>query len=900
MAKISILLPFINENDVVKSTLNSLINQTYKDIEILCVNISLEESNLSSLKEYSTKYSNIKIISQKGLSSGESLNLALSKVNSKYLMFCNARDYFEPNMCEEMLNCIENINVDFVISDICIFEGDKDHEFTQPEIDWLYLKLNGYYNSTIEPKPYIYPTLYNKILRMDKIKQFNIEFSNELDVYNDFTFMYCYFAVSNNFYALNKKLYNRGLFSDLVRYNSDYNEQHCFQYIKSLVFGVKFFHRHQCLDQNLWIFTKLNSHIKKHYDELILSDNLENLLQNTIELLPKNQSYYVYICQLFKNIPKPNFANNKNAIVFYIDDDCAPNLGLALNSLIKNTTENEFYDINILHTEFKNIYITELKKLQRDNVCIHFISLNKYLIDISVNSTIQSTNYIYFTQEIFKSYDKVCYFDSNLIFVDDVSKIFLEDLDGKSMGAVESFYSQAQCDSNEIKNKFINPAVLLFDMNMINKIDFLNECISNQDNINANNVIPALKSDDIQLLNNKWNLQLPSENDSNNNFNFTFASYFNENKNNLCILNYHSTERLFRYNDDSNFQELINNVYDNHFYETLIYKNFEKVNDIYTPFNIIQTQQNSNTIHKINIPIAFASDNNYAPYLGVLLKSILEHSLPDEFYEFLILETNISDEYKEKMNLILYEHNNAIIKFINMSKYVDNINFHITEYYTPETYYRLFAQNIFNEYDKVLYIDVDTIVNANLRKLYETDVSDYILAACLNFITIQHVAYNKPLDIGPFGDYINNVLQLKNPYNYFQAGVLIFNIENMNKHDLQSKALQKLKEIEPRFVDQDILNIVCEGKVKQLSLQWNLFSYFSGLYGADYWSLGCKPTDFEDFKTALNKPNLIHFAGTDKRPWKNPLVPYADIWWKHARRTPFYEDIIRNNAQNVK
>ncbi len=293
------------------------------------------------------------------------------------------------------------------------------------------------------------------------------------------------------------------------------------------------------------------------------------------------------------------------------------------------------------------------------------------------------------------------------------------------------------------------------------------------------------------------------------------------------------------------------------------------------------------------IPVAFASDDNYAPYLGVLLVSIMENASRDDFYEFLVLETRISAINKEKILLSLSAYDNATVKFVSVYQLVRDVKFPTSAYYTDETYYRFFVQTIFQFYSKVLYIDVDTIVNKDLKGLFETDVEGYLLAASINAGTVPHAKHNYELRGVQWRDYLLNTLKMKNTGAYFQAGVLVLNISEMKKFDLQAKALQKLSEVAtPVLVDQDILNAVCEDKVKKISMQWDFLPCFRKRSGTLHWLQELTLHDRMDYITASDNPFIVHFASAHMRPWNNPLVEYADIWWKYARMTPFYESIL--------
>ncbi|HEG8108174.1 TPA: hypothetical protein SFZ39_001675, partial [Campylobacter jejuni] len=118
-------------------------------------------------------------------------------------------------------------------------------------------------------------------------------------------------------------------------------------------------------------------------------------------------------------------------------------------------------------------------------------------------------------------------------------------------------------------------------------------------------------------------------------------------------------------------------------------------------------------------------------------------------------------------------------------------------------------------------------------------------------------------------------LKMKQPENYFQAGVMVYNIQKCLKMDFTQKCLNKLQELkDPPLVDQDVLNAVFEGDIHYISLKWNCLwnvSYripnFKILYSKDF---------LKDYQEAERDPYIIHYCDYFK-PWNSPHLPKADI-----------------------
>ena len=98
--------------------------------------------------------------------------------------------------------------------------------------------------------------------------------------------------------------------------------------------------------------------------------------------------------------------------------------------------------------------------------------------------------------------------------------------------------------------------------------------------------------------------------------------------------------------------------------------------------------------YKEVIPIFFAVDDEYIPFLAVTLQSIVEHSTEENYYVIKILCTNISEENKEKINK--YTKDNISIEFVDLNYYIEKIKnkLYTRDYFSMTTYFRLFISNL--------------------------------------------------------------------------------------------------------------------------------------------------------------------------------------------------------------
>ena len=112
MEKISIIVPVYNTSPYLEKCLDSLVNQTYKNIEIICVNDGSTDNSAEILHRYAEKYSNFIAIDQENQGVSAARNTALAKADGDYLMFVDSDDWVDHSICEKLLTAIRVNNAE--------------------------------------------------------------------------------------------------------------------------------------------------------------------------------------------------------------------------------------------------------------------------------------------------------------------------------------------------------------------------------------------------------------------------------------------------------------------------------------------------------------------------------------------------------------------------------------------------------------------------------------------------------------------------------------------------------------------------------------------------------------------------------------------------------------------
>ena len=266
------------------------------------------------------------------------------------------------------------------------------------------------------------------------------------------------------------------------------------------------------------------------------------------------------------------------------------------------------------------------------------------------------------------------------------------------------------------------------------------------------------------------------------------------------------------------------------------------------------------------IPIFFSADDNYMPYLDVAIASLTDNASTEYNYRIVVLNTGISPDNinKVKQN----ERRGFSIDFIDISDAVKNIisRFKSVYHFSIVTYYRLFIASLFPEYDKVVYIDSDVVVLGDISELYNTDMGSNILAA----VPDQNI-----VNVDAFKRYIENAITVDYD-KYINAGVLVMNLAEFRKRDIEKKLTELIGSYDFDLVDPDqaYLNYLCKDSIFFLPNGWNKIS-------------GPCPCE--------GKKNIVHYA-LYKKPWQYDDVIDGEYFWKYAKSSPFYGTILQRKA----
>lgn len=225
MSKVSVIVPVYNVEQYVAKCLDSIINQTYKNLEIICVDDGSTDKSGYICDEYAKKDSRIKVFHKANGGLASARNAALTHVTGDYIGFVDSDDWIEPEMYETLVHNLEQNSVDMVCCNFSKIYNDRiDVMKNEWDIknsvldtaDILYYAFNRDHHKGFA----IY--VWNKLFTADKIK--NYRFDESLAEAEDVDFISKVIAVNNmkGFY-IEKSLYNYLQRSSSLTYSKDLN-----------------------------------------------------------------------------------------------------------------------------------------------------------------------------------------------------------------------------------------------------------------------------------------------------------------------------------------------------------------------------------------------------------------------------------------------------------------------------------------------------------------------------------------------------------------------------------------------------------------------------------------------------------------------------------------------------
>lgn len=277
--KVSVIVSVYNMEKYLPECLDSIINQTLENIEIICINDGSTDKSLKILNQYKEKDPRIIIIDQKNKGLSTSRNAALEMATGKYCAFIDSDDYIERNTLSELYQYATKNNLDMLSFSGYNFDSNNK-QISNPYWDFTYLPKNW------NRKVFTYKdclSFMNKMAVSSCLTMYNLNFiiKNKIKfpdglVYEDNIFWTKAFTKNAKFGILNKKFYKRRLHNESITHNWEKNIKDwikicdmLLEYLKSINIDKSVFedYRQSRIRTIIDRFNKLSDDEKSHVKE---------------------------------------------------------------------------------------------------------------------------------------------------------------------------------------------------------------------------------------------------------------------------------------------------------------------------------------------------------------------------------------------------------------------------------------------------------------------------------------------------------------------------------------------------------------------------------------------------------------------------------------------------------
>lgn len=197
MAEVSVIIPVYNSSRYLHECLESVLDQTLRDIEVICVDDGSTDGSLDIEREYAEKDPRVILIEQKNLFAGAARNNGMKAATGKYFAFWDADDRFEPNALEILYNRCEKMQADICLCGAYIFnDGSKKRVVDETILKKRFLPRQSVFSIEDYPE-YIFNITarapWNKIIRASFLKENGVEFQNLQNANDTYFSMICMF-----------------------------------------------------------------------------------------------------------------------------------------------------------------------------------------------------------------------------------------------------------------------------------------------------------------------------------------------------------------------------------------------------------------------------------------------------------------------------------------------------------------------------------------------------------------------------------------------------------------------------------------------------------------------------------------------------------------------------------
>jgi lipopolysaccharide biosynthesis glycosyltransferase len=279
----------------------------------------------------------------------------------------------------------------------------------------------------------------------------------------------------------------------------------------------------------------------------------------------------------------------------------------------------------------------------------------------------------------------------------------------------------------------------------------------------------------------------------------------------------------------------------------------------------------------VTLHVACAASELYVQHCAAMLHSLFVQNPGREIEVYFLHSPDFAPDYRTKLRSLVESKQGNIRFFAIEDAAVSQLP--TMARIPPVGWYRVFLPQMLPSLDRILYLDADTLVVDQLDPLWETPLADAYVAAVSNVFEPQYA--HRPRELG-----------LPDSQDYFNSGVLLFNLEKMRADDCTHRIVEFARGRDLLWVEQDALNVVLGTKRVPLHPRWNcmnslfFFPQARQVFGS------------EVVRQAIRTPAIVHFEGPElAKPWHYlSRHPYRRTYKRHRSMTPWPDIVVEGRT----
>ena len=205
--KVSIIVPVYKAESFLSRCVDSILNQEYRDFELLLVDDGSPDSSGDICDSYAANDSRVRVIHQANSGVSAARNHAIEEARGTYLQFLDSDDWITPDATKLLVRSAEDFQADLVIADFYRVIGERVSHKGDIDEDEVISREEFAEHMMENPADYYYGVIWNKLYRRDLIEQHHLRMNPDISWCEDFMFNLEYIRYASRFYALKTPIY---------------------------------------------------------------------------------------------------------------------------------------------------------------------------------------------------------------------------------------------------------------------------------------------------------------------------------------------------------------------------------------------------------------------------------------------------------------------------------------------------------------------------------------------------------------------------------------------------------------------------------------------------------------------------------------------------------------------